>query len=315
MMKTIAGALYLLGAALAFVVSAAPANAQATRTWVSGVGDDANPCSRTAPCKTFAGAISKTARGGEISVLDPGGFGNVTITKSITINGTPGAGYGSILVPAASTGIIINIIDPADTLRTVRLNWLDINGAGTAANGIRILSSVPGSKVVVENTNIDGFTGRGISDERTSGGRLAVNNTSVRHAGGAGIIVFPSSGPKIDATIHNVRSYNNQAGIAALGGIKMMISNSDVAGNTIGLDAEGANTEIFADNVSVSGNGTGLFTTGGGAIRLSNANVAFNTTGVIGTVNSHSNNRFLSNGAGGTISAVAPAGTNPSGQQ
>ncbi|PYQ51096.1 MAG: hypothetical protein DMF59_08935, partial [Acidobacteria bacterium] len=63
------------------------ANAQASRTWVSGVGDDANPCSRTAPCKTFAGAISKTAAGGEISVLDPGGFGAVTITKSITIEG------------------------------------------------------------------------------------------------------------------------------------------------------------------------------------------------------------------------------------
>ena len=64
---------------------AAPANAQATRTWISGVGDDANPCSRTAPCKTFAGAISKTAAGGEIDCLDPGGFGTVTITKSITI--------------------------------------------------------------------------------------------------------------------------------------------------------------------------------------------------------------------------------------
>src|SRR5216684_7918110 len=71
------------------------AQAQATRTWVSGVGDDANPCSRTAPCKTFAGAISKTAKDGEISVLDPGGFGAVTITKSITLNGTHGSGFGS----------------------------------------------------------------------------------------------------------------------------------------------------------------------------------------------------------------------------
>ena len=77
--------------ALAYVVcmavGASVASAQATRTWVSGVGDDANPCSRTAPCKTFAGAISKTAAGGEISVLDPGGFGAVTITKSITLSG------------------------------------------------------------------------------------------------------------------------------------------------------------------------------------------------------------------------------------
>src|ERR1700751_4855879 len=80
-------ALALAGATIC--LAAAPANAQASRTWVSGVGDDANPCSRTAPCKTFAGAISKTANGGEIDVLDPGGFGAVTITKNITIDGGP----------------------------------------------------------------------------------------------------------------------------------------------------------------------------------------------------------------------------------
>ena len=68
-------------------ITVSVANAQATRTWISGVGDDANPCSRTAPCKTFAGAISKTAAGGEIDVLDPGGFGAVTITKAITLDG------------------------------------------------------------------------------------------------------------------------------------------------------------------------------------------------------------------------------------
>src|SRR5471032_317738 len=69
------------------LLAAAPqaAQAQATRTWISGVGDDANPCSRTAPCKTWPGAISKTSAGGEIDVLDPGGFGGVTITKSISI--------------------------------------------------------------------------------------------------------------------------------------------------------------------------------------------------------------------------------------
>src|SRR3954466_4574276 len=82
------------------------AQAQATRTWVSGVGDDANPCSRTAPCKTFAGAISKTAPGGEISVLDPGGFGAVTITKSISIDGAY-VGQGSILA-SGTTGVIVN---------------------------------------------------------------------------------------------------------------------------------------------------------------------------------------------------------------
>src|SRR5262250_2119072 len=87
MNRSVVTLLALVGAFLAGMLVAAPASAQATRTWVSGVGDDANPCSRTAPCKTFAGAISKTAPSGEISVLDPGGFGAVTITKSITING------------------------------------------------------------------------------------------------------------------------------------------------------------------------------------------------------------------------------------
>src|SRR5688500_7488705 len=79
--SVVAGAILLLAGAV-------PAQTQATRTWVSGVGEDINPCSRTAPCKTFAGAISKTAAGGEINVLDPGPYGNVTITKSITIDGT-----------------------------------------------------------------------------------------------------------------------------------------------------------------------------------------------------------------------------------
>src|ERR671917_1952867 len=98
--------------ALALALLALPSTAfgQATRTWVSGVGDDANPCSRTAPCKTFAGAISKTAAGGEINVIDPGGFGGVTITKSLTIRGrgpTAGArvrGANPIVVNAGATG-------------------------------------------------------------------------------------------------------------------------------------------------------------------------------------------------------------------
>src|SRR6266849_7695421 len=94
--------------------------AQATRTWVSGVGDDANPCSRTAPCKTFAGAISKTAAGGEISVLDPGGFGAVTITKSITIDGGTGAGWASILV-SGTNGVIVNVsTNPTTAVVTLR---------------------------------------------------------------------------------------------------------------------------------------------------------------------------------------------------
>src|ERR1700712_893737 len=103
------------------VLYSAPAAAQATRTWVSGVGDDANPCSRTAPCKTFAGAMSKTGTGGEINCIDPAGYGTVTITKSMTIDCT--GTFGSILA-SATTGVTIN-----GAGISVRLRGLSINGA------------------------------------------------------------------------------------------------------------------------------------------------------------------------------------------
>src|SRR6266478_5865645 len=104
-MKSIRLAINVLAVCVACLICSSLAQAQATRTWVSGVGDDVNPCSRTAPCKTFAGAISKTAAGGEISVLDPGGFGAVTITKSITINGD---GTLAGLLASLTNGIIVN---------------------------------------------------------------------------------------------------------------------------------------------------------------------------------------------------------------
>src|SRR4051794_15632019 len=101
----------------------APAHAQATRTWVSGVGDDANPCSRTAPCKTFAGAISKTAAGGEINCLDPGGYGAVTITKAITLDCR--TTEGSILA-AGTFGVTINAAAPARVvLRGILINGVN----------------------------------------------------------------------------------------------------------------------------------------------------------------------------------------------
>src|SRR5262245_27358756 len=103
--------LAVLAIVVLVAVAAAPAKPQATRTWVSGVGDDANPCSRTAPCKTFAGAISKTATGGEINVLDPGGFGGVTITKSITISSE---GFEAGVLVSGTNAIIINATTTSD---------------------------------------------------------------------------------------------------------------------------------------------------------------------------------------------------------
>ncbi len=159
------------------------AQAQATRTWVSGVGDDANPCSRTAPCKTFGGAISKTAVGGEISVLDPGGFGAVTITKSITIDGT---GMLASILGAATNGININITGAADAAKSVRLRGLTINGAGSGINGITVIAA---NNVSIEDIVVDGFTKSGISVEPTSSARVFLKNSSIRNNAGAGISV------------------------------------------------------------------------------------------------------------------------------
>src|SRR6476659_6335629 len=137
----------------ALVFGAASLRAQATRTWVSGVGDDVNPCSRTAPCKTFAGAISKTARNGEINCLDPGGFGTVTITKSITIDcheifaSILNAGLNAINIP------FDNFTAVGETRKTVRLRNLSLNGFDTGTNGIRITGGAASanSEVYIED--------------------------------------------------------------------------------------------------------------------------------------------------------------------
>src|SRR5437588_12023560 len=163
---------------------AAVVQAQATRTWVSGVGNDANPCSRTAPCKTFAGAISKTASGGEINVLDPGGFGAVTITKPITIS-SEGTEAGVLV--SGTNGIIVNVPNATDV---VVLRGLDIEGLGTGLNGITVIT---GGTVNVENCTINHFTQNGINFAPTvANSQLRVVNTIVRSnngAGGAGLSV------------------------------------------------------------------------------------------------------------------------------
>src|SRR5688572_17608366 len=195
--------------AVTFVlVVASSAQAQATRTFVSGVGDDVNPCSRTAPCKTFAGAISKTATNGEINCLDPGGYGAVTITKSITIDCHEI--FASIL-NSGTNGININFDSFAgtDTRKTVRLRNLNINGANTGLIGINIIGGTAsaGSEVFIEDCLIDGDFGgtmRGINDRRSNGGELSISNTTVRNMGATGIVVLPLTGSvRVDATLDN----------------------------------------------------------------------------------------------------------------
>src|SRR5262249_50900223 len=153
MRKTLLSIATLCCGILAMTLAVAPANAQATRTWVSGVGDDANPCSRTAPCKTFAGAISKTAIQGEINVLDPGGFGAVTITKSITISSV---GFEAGVLVSGTNGIVISALSSDQ----IRLIGLDIEGLGTGLDGVKVLAA---GQVYIINCTIHHFTGSGVN--------------------------------------------------------------------------------------------------------------------------------------------------------
>src|ERR1700722_2478689 len=134
----------LLGALFVGGLAIAPAHAQATRTWVSGVGDDANPCSRTAPCKTWPGAISKTATGGEIDALDPGGFGAVNITKSITLDG--GGGQVASILVTGTNAINVNAAGGVVILRNLRLNGI-LNSGSPGLVGVQINTA---ARVVIE---------------------------------------------------------------------------------------------------------------------------------------------------------------------
>jgi hypothetical protein len=306
----------LLGSMLALFLIVASAQAQ-TRTWVSGVGDDVNPCSRTAPCKTFAGAISKTAVNGEINCLDPGGFGAVTITKSITIDCHEV--FASIL-NSGTSGIIVNFgaFAVGDVRKTVRLRNLNINGADTGLIGIRIIGATSsGSEVFIEDTLIDGMfggTARGISDERSGGGELYVTNTTVRNTGATGIVVLPATGAtRIDAMLENVRVENCNFGAALNNGARVMINRSVFSGNTqAGVHAEGplGGVEVNVNDSVMTGNAIGVQNLSGTVtIRLSNNDIAFNTTAVNGATQSFGNNRI--SGTVGTvptfIGADAPA--------
>jgi hypothetical protein len=202
------------------------ANAQATRTWVSGVGDDANPCSRTAPCKTFAGAISKTAAQGEINAIDPGGFGAVTITKAITIDG--GGTFASILA-AGTNGVIINA--NASTDRVILRN-ISINGAGTGINGIRYLAA---NTVIVENVTIDRFTGQGIDANLTAAGNLFVKNVSISNCGTTSLV---DAGIKMTTTTGTLRALitdssftKNVVGVHAQERVDVTVRNSTAMGD------------------------------------------------------------------------------------
>jgi len=304
-------------------LTALPANAQATRTWISGVGDDANPCSRTAPCKTFAGAISKTAGGGEIDCLDPGGFGAVTITKSITLDcgGGIGGQVGSILV-SGTNGINVN----AGTTDLIKIRNMTINGisksTGPGLSGIKFSS---GGSLIVEHVGIFGMGGTsgsngGIDFEPSAASSLNVSDVEIQYGLGDGILLKPASTGSVIANLNHASLLNNageglrvdNANVASGAGTvasvrdsafnsnaygalisaktgtapgTVLMTGSSLAGNTVnGIYSNGVNATFSIGGTAITGNVTGMSAANSGKIRSFGDNYVFGN-GTDGTPN------------------------------
>lgn len=276
--------------------------AQATRTWVSGVGDDVNPCSRTAPCKTFAGAISKTATNGEINCLDPAGYGAVTITKSITIDCEDT--QGSIL-SAGTNGIIVNMA-AADVKKAVMIRGISINGANTGINGIRILGNL--NTFTLDEVVIQGVNQHGISIETTAGAlKLLANNTIIRNGNNHGINAFPIGGATVNVAFNGGGIFHNTGnGFNFADNVKATATGTVFQGNNNGILA--SNAQVYATDCTIYNNTTGVNALNGGNVRLRGNTITGNGTGVLGsTITSVTGtNSITGNTVDGAPTAFAP---------
>jgi hypothetical protein len=279
-------------------VGIASASAQATRTWVSGVGDDANPCSRTAPCKTFAGAISKTTAGGEMDCLDPGGFGTLTITKAITIDcsGT----FGSVLASGTS-GITVN----AGTNDKVVLRGLSINGAGTGINGIALMQ---GLQLTIERCIITGFTNNAVNINTSTTSEVYVTNSYITSSNKGIVATTTTTSGIVIVVVNNTDIINVglNAFEAAGGPVVGTLTNSRLTSANAGVNASASGAQLNVDTSSLVNNNNAFAVASGSTIRVSNSNIYNNGTNFNitagGSVLSAGNNRTT---PGGT--------TNPSG--
>jgi hypothetical protein len=304
-------------AVAAFVLTVTSmASAQATRTWVSGVGDDVNPCSRTAPCKTWAGAISKTAANGEIDALDPGGFGALTITKNITIEGTQGAGFGSTLASLVNGFVINDSATASPNTIIVSLRNLSIQGAGNGTNGVRFTS---GKKLSIENCVIAGFrggTGHGIDIALTtlaSGNQdVRVTNTVIKDNLGAGIRVQNTAGGgAVLVTVDNCNLDGNANGMLTGAGAIVQVSNTHFTFNTTaGLQVGAGTTSVDVDTCFFNSNTDGIRAVAS-TTRIANCRISGNGNGINftgGAVQSFGDNKvkgnFTNDQLGGAVTNV-----------
>jgi len=287
----------------AFVLAFASfTQAQATRTWVSGVGDDVNPCSRTAPCKTFAGAISKTADGGEIDALDPAGYGTVTITKSITLDGN---GTLASILAAGTNGINVNDSGSGSpNTKVVRLRNLSINGAGTGLVGVNFSS---GKAVYIESCVIFGFkagAGHGVSVSLTSGSGqlLSIKDSIINDNLNDGVRLAETGGNAINTFFDNSRFERNGTNGIELAGISIAnIRNCSFVNNTsAGVRvADGSSTANIENSFLTDSPGSGVAAPTGNA-RVRGNHITDNAIGVNcsggGIISSYGDNAIFGNG-------------------
>jgi hypothetical protein len=269
----------ILVLALLLVSITTLAHAQATRTWVSGVGDDANPCSRTAPCKTFAGAISKTASPGIINCLDPGGFGAVTITKEIMIDCT--GTLGSILSSGVQ-GVIVNAL----TTHRIILRAIDISGAGTTlgTNGVNIIQA---GSVQLQDVNIETYSGRGVETTNTSNTiSVFCNHCQIQNVGAQGVLALSTSTGATKLTVSNSYIANNGGDgidIAAPNASTGAVYNTIVSKNGgVGFQLETSGDNGLLESNTFSFNATGVNANPGATIRLSRNSIFGSTSNGIG---------------------------------
>lgn len=290
-----------------FVLTSSLAFGQVTRDWVSGVGDDNNPCSRTSPCKTWAGALAKAANGGEIDALDPGGFGGVTITKSITLDG--GGGQVASIVVAGTNGIVV-AAGPTDVviLRNLRLDGLSGTGNG-GINGIRFIS---GKMLVIENCDIFGFNNNGIDIANNQNSQVIIKNTTTTNNAAVGVRAQTSAGT-VGVTIDHSYFSGNGFGVWADDNSKITVTNSVAGGNGgIGFISQATTagqTAIMALLQDISSNNVIGMQVGGGAgtsvLHYAGMTVFNNLSGLVnagnGTSHSFQNSSNLDGGfANGT---------------
>ncbi len=263
------------------------AHAQATRTWVSGTGSDANPCSRTAPCQTWAGAFVKTATNGEISALDPGGFGAVTLSKSITLNGD---GTLASILNAGTTGIIVNITTNLATDKVVIRN-VSIQGAGTGTDGIRIID---GQEVIVDNVTIGGFTDAGVDVTQSQSGNVFLRNVRISK-GAVGVRTQTTAGA-VNGTFENVAIDGMTShGVEAVNNTTLALRNVETSrcGGS-GVRSAAASVNLAVEDSVSSGNNFGYEAVLGN-LRIANSGMFFNNTNCTSSVLSAGNNRSAGN--------------------